>query len=376
MPSAWLAEGNRIVFAATLADSTNLWTLSIDPSRWKVTGTPQRITFGAGVEISPSITRDRDSGQQLLAYANISSNTEVWSLAVDHRSAKASGELERLTGDRANDHSPFPSPDGLRVAFVSDRSGRWNVWLKELGGGRETALPAANVEAFAPVFSHDGSRLVYQAGLEYRQPQLRLSVISRDGLPGVSQRLCDGCARPAGFSADGHRVLYREREGERGNVNAIDIASGKRMELVNGDAISHARLSPDGGWLLFTERPGGSGRQLWIAPLNHALPVPRSEWISASGSEAAYAGQATWAPDGNLIYMVLERDTFRCIWAQRLDSKKHLIGSQFAVKHFHGSLSMMAFTDASEIGLNATRERLFFSLVESSGSIWLARMNK
>ena len=48
LPSAWLANGNRIVFAATLADSTNLWTVSIDPSSWKVTGAPQRLTFGTG----------------------------------------------------------------------------------------------------------------------------------------------------------------------------------------------------------------------------------------------------------------------------------------------------------------------------------------
>ena len=64
-------------------------------------------------------------------------------------------------------NSPFPSPDGLRMAFVSDRSGRWNVWLKELSSGRETALPPAEVEAYMPVFAHDGSRLVYQAGPEY-----------------------------------------------------------------------------------------------------------------------------------------------------------------------------------------------------------------
>ena len=64
-----------------------------------------------------------------------------------------------------------------------------------------------------------------------------------------------------------------------------------------------------------------------------------------SGSEAAYAGQASWAPDGDLIYMVSERDTFRCIWAQRLDSRKHPVGSPLPVKHFHGSLSMMPIQD-------------------------------
>jgi hypothetical protein len=37
---------------------------------------------------------------------------------------------------------------------------------------------------------------------------------------------------------------------------------------------------------------------------------------------------------------------------------------------------MMPIQQAFEIGLNATRDRLFFSLVESSGNIWLARINQ
>ena len=68
--------------------------------------------LGPAIEIGPSIARDRDSGQQLLAYANISSNADVWSLAVDHRSGKASGELEPLNkgwGQRSTRHSRRPT---------------------------------------------------------------------------------------------------------------------------------------------------------------------------------------------------------------------------------------------------------------------------
>jgi hypothetical protein len=59
-----------------------------------------------------------------------------------------------------------------------------------------------------------------------------------------------------------------------------------------------------------------------------------------------------------------------------LDARKHPVGPTFPVKHFHGSLSMMPFQELGEIGLNATRDKLFFSLVESSGNIWLTRINQ
>ena len=145
---------------------------------------------------------------------------------------------------------------------------------------------------------------------------------------------------------------------------------------MNADPIDHARLSPDGGWLLFTELSGPSRALLWIAPLNRALPVPQPEWILVRDAVQRYGREASWAPDGNLVYMISEQDTFRCIWAQRLDARKHPVGPPLPVKHFHGSLSMMPFQELGEIGLNATRDRLFFSLVESSGNIWLARINQ
>ncbi|MGH9722647.1 MAG: protein kinase domain-containing protein, partial [Bryobacteraceae bacterium] len=373
-PAAWLANGNRIVFSAALADSRNIWTISIAPPAWKATGEPQRLTFGTGVEISPSIGADR-GGQHLLAFANITSNKDVWSLAVDHKLGKASGELERLTRDTADDHSPFPSPDGTKVAFISDRSGRQNVWLKELSGGRETALDPTAPQAHKPILARDGSKLAYQVGDEFAgKPEVRLSFISREGQPGVPERVCGGCARPVGFSTDGQKVFYVERHGERSKVIALDLASGQKTELVHAGPVPQAALSPDGGWLLFTEVSGPRSARLWIAPLNRTLPVPQPEWILVSGAESNYARQAAWAPDGNLVYMISEQDAFRCIWAQRLDARKHPAGPPLPVKHFHGSVSMMPIQQMFEVGLNATRDKLFFSLVESSGNIWLARI--
>ena len=68
--------------------------------------------------------------------------------------------------------------------------------------------------------------------------------------------------------------------------------------------------------------------------------------------DSGFQHQACWAPDDN----------------------KRPRGTPFPVQHFHGSLSMMPIPDTREIGLNAARDRLFFSLVESTGNIWLARI--
>jgi len=125
---------------------------------------------------------------------------------------------------------------------------------------------------------------------------------------------------------------------------------------------------------MFFEASATGGGRLWIAPQKYPPPVPQREWILVSEGPGLRA-QACWAPEGDLVYLVSEQDAFRCIWAQRLESStKRPRGESFPVRHFHGALGMMPIAEYTEIGLNASADRLFFSLVESIGNIWLARI--
>jgi Tol biopolymer transport system component len=45
-----------------------------------------------------------------------------------------------------------------------------------------------------------------------------------------------------------------------------------------------------------------------------------------------------WSVDGNLIYVLSDRDGLRCIWARKLDPKtKQPIGSIYPVLHLHNA---------------------------------------
>jgi hypothetical protein len=50
--------------------------------------------------------------------------------------SRSSGEIERVTTDKAVDRSPSWSDDGRQIAFCSDRSGQSEVWIKDLDEGR------------------------------------------------------------------------------------------------------------------------------------------------------------------------------------------------------------------------------------------------
>ncbi|MGD2205315.1 MAG: DPP IV N-terminal domain-containing protein [Anaerolineae bacterium] len=68
--------------------------------------------------------------------------------------------LARLTTD-ASDTAPAWSPDGSQVAFISARTGNWELYVVDAATGQETRLtdhPAADV---APTWSPDGKRIAF-----------------------------------------------------------------------------------------------------------------------------------------------------------------------------------------------------------------------
>ena len=90
--------------------------LPLEPARWA------RFTTNEGTWISLDVSPD---GQ-----------TIVFDLLGDlYTMPVTGGAATRLTSGMGHDMQPRFSPDGERIAFVSDRSGDNNVWLLPAGGG-------------------------------------------------------------------------------------------------------------------------------------------------------------------------------------------------------------------------------------------------
>ena len=66
--------------------------------------------------------------------SNVSGNWDLWTVS------PSGGSPERLTDDPADDGLPVYSPDGSKIAFVSQRGGQWGVWQMDANGDNETKL--------------------------------------------------------------------------------------------------------------------------------------------------------------------------------------------------------------------------------------------
>jgi Tol biopolymer transport system component len=146
---SFAADGRHLAYASMLTTS-NIQMLAFDPASKTVTGAPVPITSGSKPYSNPDISPDG----AWLAFQASGGQEDIFVCRIDGTG------LRQLTNDVARDRVPRWSPDGQRIAFYSDRNGRYNIWsIHPDGSGLEQLTDAAGNLDFA-VWSPDGSRMV------------------------------------------------------------------------------------------------------------------------------------------------------------------------------------------------------------------------
>lgn len=84
----------------------------------------------------------------------------------------------QLTDGAGASRAPRWSPDGGRIAFESDRSGDWDIYVLEVASGAVERLTESGAADRHPAWSPDGRTIVYAAiRAEGEQYQLYLEPV-------------------------------------------------------------------------------------------------------------------------------------------------------------------------------------------------------
>ena len=209
--------------------------------------------------------------------------------------------LELISTFSGSHRWPSLSPDGRRLAFVSDAGGTPQVWIKNLATGDPVQLTFGDVPASRPRWSPQGDRIVYSTvgnGI--------WSVPSLGGEP--RQIIRDG--RNADLSRDGRRLVF-ERAGEifiagaDGSGTRVLPRRPRSLNPYYGD--SWPTLSPDGESIaLFLAEEGRYG-DYWILPSNGDAP----RRVTADFQEG---GAPAWTPDGKSLLIRSSRAGSMNLW--------------------------------------------------------------
>jgi TolB protein len=170
---------------------------------------------------------------------------------VQYSLSGSGGGLRRLTGN-LNTVSMYPtySPDGRRLAFMSDRIGRPAVYVMDAGGGDATMLsPFISGESSdyaAPSWSPTGSRIafhgVWNRGMRGAY-QIMIADAARPGAQ-IDQITSRGNNEDPSWAPDGRNIVYTSVGDGQGGLYIIDAESKTRRMLASGANLRMAEWSP------------------------------------------------------------------------------------------------------------------------------------
>jgi dipeptidyl aminopeptidase/acylaminoacyl peptidase/predicted Ser/Thr protein kinase len=193
------------------------------------------------------------------------------------------------------------SPDGNRLAFVTNRDGPYALWLKDLNGGEEVRLTAAEHGTPGdPHWSADGGFIAFTST---PHGSTRADVWVYDVAQKKASPLCaapDADERAARFSPNGNWVAYSSNESGSREVYIRSFPDGKSVRRVSiGSGGDWPEWTADGRKLYYRGRAG-----LYLAPVarnwsdgSRPVLVYRGEFGQCAADLSDYAV----APDGRLL---------------------------------------------------------------------------
>jgi serine/threonine protein kinase len=360
-PDAWVGNGNRLIFHGHVGDSWNTWQALISPDSWRV-DSPQRVTFGTTDEAAAATT---SNGR--MVFMSRTSGADIWSLPIDANRARVRGERTRVTQDLADDYDPSLSVDGETLAFRSRRSGQFDVFVRNLVTGQETAVTATPQDDY-PVISPDGTRVAYSFHQNGKTP---IFVAAVSG--GSPELVCDDCGEVEHWAPNGRDILFVTSRDPSG-IGLLRLGARPQLDWLGHPeyGLFNARLSWDGQWVSFNARSNRlAPARVMVARVQNDSVADDREWVVVAEDGDAPA----WSPDANLLYFWSSRDGSPCLWAQRLDPHaKTPSGAPQAIEHFHsrGLSWRNLYLGAPDIAVS--RDKIVFNLGEHSGNVWMTEL--
>ena len=244
-------DGRRIVY------QSGGWLWLFDPA--SASGQPQRLT----------IRVNGDLPQALPYFANVTQDIQAFSLSPAGKRAAfeahgeiltvpaEKGEVRNLTGGTpaVREMTPAWSPDGRWIAYLSDRTGEYEIWVRPSDGSGE-------------------ERQVTRGGDTWRYPP----VWSPD-------------SKKVAFGDTEHRLHYAEID----NGRIVDVDRGYRFDITD------YRWSPDSRWLTYTKTGESQLPSIWVWSLEQ-----KKGWQLTS--DMTGEAEPVFDPSGKYLFFLSNRD--------------------------------------------------------------------
>jgi dipeptidyl aminopeptidase/acylaminoacyl peptidase len=227
------------------------------------------------------------------------------------------GGIKRWTYGSSRDYSPRWSPDGQHIAFVSNRTGKPQIFVMPVDGGEAKQLTFCKNGANNPIWSPDGSKILFTVPLA-PDDDLTEKEVKKDKTlePYVVDRIR--------YKSDALGFL----DGKRQHLAIVHLETGEVEQLTEGDAdYTPGSWSPDGTSITFSANLTDNADYNLLSDI-YILTIDRKEIQKITNSDG-YFLQPSWSPDGKYIaYIGNKREyksaTLSKIWLYDVNQQTHI----------------------------------------------------
>jgi eukaryotic-like serine/threonine-protein kinase len=268
-----------------------------------------RRSAGSAISRLPSTVKTRPQKANVAALAVVLAAGIALGYGISRlaRAPKTSGSLADvtltpLTSEPGYEGEPTFSPDGETIAYVSNRTGNFEIFLKQVSGGPDVNITNNPADDAQPAFSPDGKQIAFVSTREsttrltyenFGVPPTGGDIWVMPALGGSPRRIAPSGNFPS-WSSDGSALVFMSGGAFKKRILRVPASGGEAKEIPirppKGEGafrfILYPTLSPDGEWILFQVEQF----RINVAP--------------SSGGEAKIlcrGRRPVWAPDGRSV---------------------------------------------------------------------------